>query len=318
MSRYWLMIPFAASAWLGPWLGGPYAYLTPAFAFGLIPLGDRLLRGRVPARSSSSGARTSDGLLYLYAAFHCWLIPWACLRFAGAPLDDAGLLLSVSLVSGGLGITIAHELIHRRSRLERAIGELLLVFVCYGHFAVEHVFGHHLNVATPRDPVSAPRGVSLYRYYPRAVLGSFASAWRLRPGRVLRTTLASVAVAAALGGWGGPRALAFFLLQSLIAFSLLEGIDYVEHYGLRRREISPGRYEPVGPNHSWDSQGFLTDSILINLQRHSDHHLHPLKAFPMLEPQPRAPQLPYSYPLMILVALVPPLWRRMMDPRLGS
>ncbi|MGZ8274719.1 MAG: alkane 1-monooxygenase, partial [Burkholderiaceae bacterium] len=236
--------------------------------------------------------------------------------------------VAVGTVTGGIGITIAHELGHRASRLDRAIAKALLVSVAYGHFFVEHVRGHHVRVATPEDPATAPRGMSVYRFIVRSVVGSFAHAWRLegmrlhRTGRsawhfsnwVLTGSLLWVALLGAAWWAAGANAALLFALQSVWAFVLLEIINYVEHYGLQRRRVD-GRYEPVREGHSWNADFTVSNWVLFNLQLHSDHHAHMNKPFEQLRTIATAPQLPAGYPAMVLLALVPPLWFAVMDSR---
>lgn len=246
-----------------------------------------------------------------------------------APGELLVFAIAVGTVTGGMGITIAHELGHRSSRLDRAIAKALLVSVMYGHFFVEHVRGHHVRVATPDDPATAPRGMSVYRFIPRSVIGSFIHAWRLERMRLARLqrpawhpsnwvltgsvlSLVLLAVAAAVAG---PHGALLFAIQSAWAFVLLEIINYVEHYGLQRRRID-GRYEPVREEHSWNADFAVSNWVLFNLQLHSDHHAHMNRPFEELRTIPDAPQLPAGYPAMVLLALVPPLWFSVMDRRL--
>lgn len=235
--------------------------------------------------------------------------------------------LAVGTVTGSLGITIAHELGHRSSRLDRFIAKALLVTVCYGHFFVEHVRGHHVRVATPEDPATAPRGMSVYRFIVRSVIGSYLHAWKLeamrleRKGRrawpenwVLVGTLLSLALAVAAGWAAGVHGVALFVLQAAWAFVLLEIVNYIEHYGLQRRRLD-GKYEPVREEHSWNADFTVSNWILFNLQLHSDHHAHMERPYEALRTVPGAPQMPAGYPAMVLLALVPPLWFATMDPR---
>lgn len=239
--------------------------------------------------------------------------------------------LAVGTVTGGMGITIAHELGHRASRLDRAIGKALLVTVAYGHFYVEHVRGHHVRVATPEDPATAPRGMSVYRFIPRSVIGGFIHGWRLerlrlqRRGRsawdpsnwVLTGSLLSAALLAVAWVAAGPKGALLFALQAVWAFVLLEIINYIEHYGLQRRRID-GRYEPVREAHSWNADFTVSNWVLFNLQLHSDHHAHMNKPFEQLRTVVDAPHLPAGYPAMVLLALVPPLWFAVMDRRVPA
>ena len=247
-------------------------------------------------------------------------------RSAGDWAAVFALGIAVGIVTGSQGITFAHELGHSRRRLDRLMGWLLMSSVNYSHFMVEHYRGHHSRVGTPDDPASARRGESLWRFLPRTLAGSWRSAWRLeaRQLRQLRrpwarspllwATLAQVVWLSAIAAiWGG-SALLFWLVQSAYAVFLLETINYIEHYGLQRRQVD-GRTEPFGVGHAWNADHHLTNLFIINLQRHSDHHMHAWKAYPELAALP-GPQLPTGYTGCLMLASVPPLWFRTMHPRL--
>ncbi len=247
-----------------------------------------------------------------------WLVIWAvdtAVMPAQSPGAWVALLFAVGSIHGAIGITYAHELVHRSRRVERLLGDVLLATVSYPHFAVEHVYGHHRHVATPADPATAQLGEGFYHFWPRTVWGGMRHAWTIRPRTVSRYigTMAAV-YAAVLWHWGA-EGLVFFVLQGVLAFTLLEAINYVEHYGLQRRELAPGRYERVGPAHSWDSSHRISNWLLINLARHADHHLTASRRYQALASQEQAPQLPAGYATMVLLAFVPPLWRKVMDPR---
>ena len=204
--------------------------------------------------------------------------------------------------------------------------------VTYPHFCVEHVEGHHRNVGTPADPATARLGESVYRFVPRSVLGGLASAWRIERRRAARLglrrwswrdrrvrmgllTAALYAAVALAFGWAG---VLFFAAQSAVAVGQLEVINYLEHYGLSRREVGPGRYERVGAEHSWESAHRLTAWYLFNLPRHADHHARASRPYWNLDHSEASPQLPWGYSTVFLMALVPPLWRRVMDPRVPA
>lgn len=245
----------------------------------------------------------------------------------GTVLEVAGWVVSLGVVTGGTGITGAHELMHRKSRFYQAVAELLMAEVLYAHFCIEHILGHHRNVATPVDPASARKGESVWRFLPRTIVGGAISAWRLETTRVrakslpwwqdrrIRHPVLTAALLAAVGFGFGVAGLLVFATQAAIAVFLLEVINYVEHYGLARNESSPDRYERVQPHHSWNSAHRLTAWYLFNLPRHSDHHFLASRPYPVLRHFENVPQLPSGYPTMVLLALVPPLWRRVMDPR---
>lgn len=322
-----------ASAW-GPW--GHWAALV--LVFGAIPFLDVLL-GEATANPSPEELRRPG----LAAAHRFWLylmlpVLWGTTLWGAwvAGTQDlgwsawVGLVLSLGVCSGGIGITFAHELIHRPHPWDRRLGQLLLLNAAYLHFATEHVFGHHARVATREDPASARRGESLYAFLPRSVWGSWRSAWRLEASFLARRGLGPwhwrnpmlwglglpLACAMALGaGWGWLAGLTF-LAQAGVGFVLLEAVNYLEHYGLERAwPEGQTRPEPVGIHHSWSTPRRLTNAFLINLQRHSDHHVFGAKPYHELLHLPESPQLPTGYAGMILLALVPPLYFRVMDPR---
>ncbi|MGL5912469.1 MAG: alkane 1-monooxygenase, partial [Phycicoccus sp.] len=236
--------------------------------------------------------------------------------------------VTVGIVSG-IGINAAHELGHKREDLEHWASKLALAPSWYGHFFVEHNWGHHKRVATPEDPASSRLGESFYRFWPRTVFGSLRSAWQIerrrleRKGRsvlspanrVLQAWSFSVVLWAVALGLGGPQVLLFLVVQAVVGLTLLEAVNYVEHYGLLRQRDEHGRYERVRPVHSWNNNHVVTNLLLYQLQRHSDHHENPARRFVALRHVDEAPQLPAGYAAMILLALVPPLWRRTMDHR---
>lgn len=242
--------------------------------------------------------------------------------------------LALGIPTGAIGITFAHELIHQRNKWERWLGEWLLISTAYGHFATEHVYGHHITVATPKDPVSARKGQGFYSFFVQAVVGTFLSAWEIERGRLERCGLPvwhhtnpwwryMLGLAAWLafaywlaGGWG----VFLFFVQCFMAVYQLEAVNYVEHYGLTRKYLGGGKFEHVQPHHSWNAAHKVSNWMLINLQRHSDHHFRPDRRFPLLQHYSwnEAPQLPHSYPAMVAVALNPPLWFWIMNRRVDK
>ncbi len=254
----------------------------------------------------------------------CWF--WG--RGELSLLASVGLSLTVGCVAG-IGINAAHELGHKRDALERWLSKLALAQSGYGHFFVEHNRGHHVRVATPEDPASARFGESFYRFFPRTVVGSFRSSLALERERLARVgksfwTLDNDLLSA----WGmsallfggllasfGLGIAPYLLIQALLGIALLEVVNYLEHYGLSRKRDPQGRYERCRPEHSWNSNSLCTNLFLYHLQRHSDHHAHPMRRFQALRSFDEAPNLPSGYATMLLLALVPPLWRRVMDPR---
>lgn len=247
-------------------------------------------------------------------------------------VEIAGITLLLGTSGGSLAMVAAHELVHRREAWLRGCGVALLLLVNNPHFRIEHVYNHHKNVGTPRDPATARLGESVFAFVQRSIAGQYLSAWRVETDRLRRRGHAPfgprnrmiqylammLAVNVGVGlifGWLG---LGIFLVQSYLALNALEIINYTEHYGLARREIAPGKYERQGPQHSWNSAHFATDYGLFKLGRHSAHHMDAHLPYPDLYNEADAPQLPMGYAGCYLMAMVPPLWRKVMDPRVAA
>ncbi len=264
-------------------------------------------------------------LQYASLVFACWLWSHGDLSV----LDKLGLTLTVAMVSG-IAINTAHELGHKRDSLERWLSRIALAQTGYGHFYIEHNRGHHVRVATPEDPASARLGESFYAFWPRTVVGSLRSSWALEKIRLARLERSAWSARNdLLGAWAmtvvlfgalvavfGVTILPWLLLQAVLGFSLLEVVNYLEHYGLLRQHREDGRYERCRPEHSWNSNNVASNVLLYHLQRHSDHHANPIRRYQALRHVDEAPQLPTGYAGMIVLATIPPLWRRVMDRRL--
>ena len=246
-------------------------------------------------------------------------------------VDKIGLALSIGAI-GGIGINTAHELGHKREANERWLAKIALAPVFYGHFYIEHNRGHHVRVATPEDPASSRFGENFYEFWPRTVAGSLKSAWHLEKKRyarkkthpfhlgndVLNAWLMTIVLWGGVIAWQGVGVLPFLVVQAIVGFSLLEVVNYMEHYGMLRQKVGTGerqRYERVDPSHSWNSNNIATNVLLYHLQRHSDHHANPTRRYQTLRDFEESPVLPTGYAGMIVLALFPPLWRRVMDKR---
>ncbi|MCV7091705.1 alkane 1-monooxygenase [Mycobacterium interjectum] len=345
--KYLWLLAAAVPALVFPcWAGaqhtsfGGFWWGVPILAFVIIPVLDHLMGPDVVDNPDESvlawlgSNRFYRWATYLYLpnqylslVFACWVWSgggWVAMGF----VDKVGLMATVGLV-GGLAINAAHELGHTRVEAERRLSKVALAQTCYGHFYVEHNRGHHVRVATVEDPASARLGEHLYAFIPRSVFGGLRSAWQLEADRlagsskprwslrndILNGWLISVALFTVLSVWFGPVVLPWLIGQAIIGFCLLETVNYMEHYGLRRQKLPSGRYERVQPAHSWNSNSVITNVLLFHLQRHSDHHANPLRPYQVLRHVDEAPQLPSGYSAMLLLALLPPLWRRVMDPR---
>ncbi|MGV0154045.1 alkane 1-monooxygenase [Rhodococcus sp. GB-02] len=277
---------------------------------------------------------------YIYIPFQLASLVLACYLWSATDLSwlgidgglglisKIGLAISIGCVAG-IGINTAHELGHKKDDLERWLSKITLAQSFYGHFYIEHNRGHHVRVATPEDPASSRFGESFWTFLPRSVWGSLRSSWSLEKARldrlgkkpwtirndVLHSWLMSVALFGVLVAVFGLSVLPFLVLQAVFGFCLLETVNYLEHYGLKRRRLDSGRYERAAPEHSWNSDHICTNIFLYHLQRHSDHHANPTRRYQTLRSMDGAPNLPSGYASMIMLAYVPPLWRKIMDPK---
>jgi alkane 1-monooxygenase len=248
--------------------------------------------------------------------------------------EQIALFFGIGVVTGTIGINYSHELMHQRNRVERFWADALLAMVLYSHFRSEHLLVHHRHVATPKDTVTAHYNEGFHRFYPRVLIGSLRSAFKAEAAMLARKgqpwhhlsnpffkywalIAICLVLAFALGGWWG---VFLFWIQAGVAIWQLELVNYIEHYGLTRRYLGGGKYEHVQPHHSWNASHKASNWLLINLQRHSDHHYKPDRRFPVLQTyaDDEAPQLPFGYPIMTMAAMFPPLWRRLMNPKVRA
>jgi alkane 1-monooxygenase len=329
-------LPFLAWGLVHVTGSAAFWFYGPVLVFGIFPLLDLAIG--MDARNPPDSVikwleqdRYYRWCTYLYLpiqyaglVFACWL--WSNGQLS--TLESIGLALTVAMVSG-IAINTAHELGHKRASIERWLSRVALAQSGYGHFFIEHNRGHHVRVATPEDPASARLGESFYAFLPRTVIGSLRSAWELERVRLARLRRSpwtpnndilgawamSVVLFAALVAIFGVIVLPYLLLQAAVGFSLLEVVNYLEHYGLLRGKRDDGRYERTRPEHSWNSNSAASNVLLYHLQRHSDHHANPIRRYQALRHVEEAPQLPTGYAGMILLALIPPLWRHTMDHR---
>lgn len=322
-----------ACAITGHWV---FLWFAPIFIHGIMPVLDWAF-GEDFSNPTEAVVEKLDkdiyyrALVWAYVPFQlagtvygAWLaasqdIPW---------YGFIGLVLSVGAYNG-VGIATAHELGHKKEALDRWLAKLALAPTMYGHFYVEHNRGHHKRVATPEDPASSRMGESFWAFLPRTMWGSLTSAWELEKERLnrqgksvwhysndnLQAWAISLALYGALVAWLGWGVLGFLLLQGVYGASMLEVVNYLEHYGLLRQKDANGRYVRCEPQHSWNSNHIVGNILLYHLQRHSDHHAHPTRRYQALRHFGEAPQLPSGYAGMITLAYFPPLWFALMDKR---
>jgi alkane 1-monooxygenase len=315
---------------------GAFWFYGPVLVFGIFPLLD-LVIGMDATNPPDEVIKALEQdryyrwCTYLYLPVQyaglvlaCWL--WSSGKLS--TVEDIGLATTVAMVSG-VAINTAHELGHKRANSERWLSRVALAQSGYGHFFIEHNRGHHVRVATPEDPASSRLGESFYSFLPRTVLGSLRSAWELERVRLARMERSpftpandiltawamTVVLFAALTAVFGLTVLPYLLIQAVLGFCLLEVVNYLEHYGLLRQHRDDGRYERTRPEHSWNSNSSASNVLLYHLQRHSDHHANPVRRYQALRHVEDAPQLPTGYAGMIVLAVIPPVWRRVMDHR---
>ena len=315
---------------------GVFWWFAPLFLYLIIPIADFVIGEDRSNPPEAAVPRLEKERYYRYATYlavplQYLSLLWGC--WAVATLDLAwwaylGAAVSVGIVSG-VSINTGHELGHKTDGFEQWLAKIALATSAYGHFFVEHNRGHHVRVATPEDPASSRMGESFYAFLPRTVIGSLRSAWEIEARRLernghgvwsihnhnLQAWAMTVALFTGLTAWFGWIVLPFLLIQAVYGFSLLEVVNYLEHYGLRRQKQDSGRYERCQPRHSWNNNHTVTNLLLYQLQRHSDHHANPTRSYQALRHFDEAPQLPTGYAGMITLAYVPWLWYRVMDPR---
>ncbi len=335
---FWVSLLLLPLAWLAAFSGGWSLAILPVFTWYLFALAD----GVTGLNLENADPETDEQDLYWYRFITILWVPLQFITIFGliwyatgtdhlSTFEKIVLFFGIGVLSGTVGINYSHELMHQKNRLERTLGDLLLAMVLYSHFRSEHLLVHHRYVGTPRDPVTARYNEGFHRFYPRVLLQCLRSAFRAEKDMLVRKDLpwtdlsnpffrywalqaAMLILALILGGWGG---VGLFIVQASTAIWQLELVNYVEHYGLTRKHLGDGKYEHVKPQHSWNAAHKASNWLLINLQRHSDHHYKPDRRFPLLQnyTEADAPQLPYGYPVMTVLAMMPPLWRRYMNPR---
>lgn len=338
---FWVSMLLIPLAWIGAVVGGWTILLLPLATWYLFSILDVLI-GR---NSENFDPQTDESELGLYRLVTIVWVPaqfitlFGVLYYITATDDMSGfaqwlMMATIGILTGTIGINYSHELMHQKPRAERFMGDVLLAMVLYSHFRSEHLLVHHRYVGTPRDPVTARYNEGFYRFFRRVLIDCIVSSFKAEQAMLARKgkpwtslenpfwrywllELAFIVLAFAIAGWWG---IFLFLTQAFVAVFQLELVNYVEHYGLTRKHLGDGKYEHVLPRHSWNADHRASNWLLINLQRHSDHHYKPDRRFPLLQTyaESDAPLLPYGYPIMTLVALVPPLWRRRMNPRVKA
>ena len=335
---FWLSLGLVPLAWVGAFYGGWSLLIVPVTTWYLFAALDAALG----LNTENADLSANDDDMYWYKMITVIWMPVQFVMLTSllwyvpqaehlSTLERIGVFFGVGVITGTVGINYSHELMHQKDKIERWMADVLLAMVLYSHFRSEHMLVHHRYVATPRDPVTARYNESFYRFYPRALRQSLFSSFSAEKAMLARKDLpwtnrsnpfwrywalqlTFFVLAFALGGWSG---VGLLVIQASVAIWQLELVNYVEHYGLSRKHLGEGKYEHIHPHHSWNAAHKASNWLLINLQRHSDHHYKPNRRFPVLQNYgpDDAPQLPFGYPLMTILAMMPPVWRRVMNPR---
>ena len=340
-----LILP--ALLFLGMQWGGPFLWMIHIFVFLLVPLMDYVIqkdKANVPAAevSESMKAQFYKLITFIWVYVQLAVLIWGFYVVSTQELSMISWIAfatGMALITGGIGITVAHELGHRTEKIEQTYSKILLMTVCYMHFFIEHNRGHHVRVATPEDPATSRKGETFYAFWWRSVTQGYLSSWHLEAERLKKKgqglwslsnqmiwfqilPLLFIAFLFGLCSYLGGRLVwevpAFFFIQSILGFSLLELVNYLEHYGMQRKRLPSGQYEKVTPLHSWNASQLVSNFLLFQLQRHSDHHASAHKRYQVLDHNEDSPQLPAGYSAMIILAFIPPLWFAVMDPRLAE
>lgn len=315
---------------LSMFLPGIGAYSLPIYAFGIIPILELLL----PADASNHSEEKLEVLksdwrydiqLYLIFAAQVGMIVMLCLmpqNKDATTFEIIGRIWATGIACGVLGINVAHELGHRHKKHEQLMAKILLLTSLYMHFFIEHNRGHHKHVSTPNDPATSRLGEPLYVFWWRSVWGSYKSAWQIENKRLRKlgkpifslanemliyqiVQIALVGFICIVSGW---LIMLYFIISAILGFLLLETVNYIEHYGLVRKQLPNGAYEAVQPHHSWNSDHLLGRLLLFELSRHSDHHYRAARKYQTLRHMAHSPQMPTGYPGMMVLATIPPLW----------
>lgn len=326
------IIMFISFHYLGYW-----SFFAFVFVYGFIPAMEFIFTGTAENFTAVEEAEERKDIYYDLVIYSMVPLQFTILglylwTITSQPLqwyEYVGITTAMGLSCGALGINVAHELGHRTKKHEQFMAKLLLLSTLYMHFFIEHNRGHHKNVSTPLDPATSRLNQTIFAFLPTSIFGGWMSAWHLEAHRLkktkqnfwnpihnemLRFQLIQIAFITAIYlvfGWIGAVG---FIASSIIGFSLLETVNYIEHYGLMRKQLPNGAYEKVKPHHSWNSGHELGRIFLFEVTRHSDHHFNPSRKYQILRHFEAAPQMPTGYLAMIPLTFLPPLWFKIMNP----
>ena len=327
-----LFIPLVIIAWL---IGGVSIALIPLYGYFSVSLLDFVFGSAEQKEIRSNDDKRYSFILWIWPIVQFFLIFGSITAICNSNdwglLEAIFLMISLGIITGAIGITFAHELMHKKSKLSKLLCDFLLGMVVYGHFRTEHLLVHHRFVGTKIDAVTARFNENFYSFFIRVLPGCYISAWKVERERLLKRKkkvfnlknpfwiyfgliVFFITISFIIGGLFG---ILLFLIQALIAIIHLEVVNYIEHYGLSRKLLNNGKYEMTKPHHSWNANHTVSNLLLINLQKHSDHHYNPGKSYQLLNSfdSNTAPQLQFGYPIMVLLSLFPNFWKKVMNPK---
>jgi alkane 1-monooxygenase len=319
-------------------MNGWYTFLPLFLFFGIVPVLEFLFKPTAENFNKEQEQIEKENKMYTYILYltvpvqlyFLYLFFYAIQEPHLTTFELIGRLFGMGLMSGTLGINVGHELGHRNNRFDQFLGEILLLSSINTHFLPYHNAGHHFNVATPKDAATARKNELIYSFWIRSHFTSYKQAWQLEnkrlklsgrswfhyQNRMVIYTLLNIILLSSIFYFFGLSVLICFVIASIIGILLLESVNYIEHYGLSRKQSESGRYEKVKRTHSWNSDHVIGKLMLFNLSRHSDHHYNGSKQYQILKSLPESPQMPTGYPGMVILALVPPLWFSVMHTKL--
>lgn len=336
--KYLLAFTIPIIGIIGIHLGGLFTYSAFLFAFVAIPIIESLLPIDTKNYDTDSITRRNknmlfDFLLYLNVPIVYGTLLNSLYRITNQPLqlhEIIGMTLSLGVILGANGINVAHELGHRKTLSDKILAKILLIPSHYTHFFIEHNHGHHVHVSTPEDPSTAKYNQNLYSFWIQTVTGTYIKAWQIQTrlnkinnrsflslkNDMFWFTLIQIAYLFLIYTYFDFLGLLFAVFSGIVGFLLLETINYIEHYGLKRKQLPSGRFERVNETHSWNSNHVIGRIILYELTRHSDHHYKSQKKYQILEYHDISPQMPYGYPTAMVLSFFPPLWFAIMNKRI--
>ena len=321
-------------------MNGLGTYFALVFVFAFIPLLEFLFTGNENNLTELEEAialedKTYDYIIWSLVPMQVLTLVYFLVRISDPSVfyyEKVGMMTAFGISCGVLGINAAHELGHRVTKHEQLMSKILLCTTLYMHFFIEHNRGHHKNVSTDEDPASSRYGENVYAFFVRSVRDSWLSAWQIEKKRlekaqqnfwswhnemlVYQIIQAALLVIIALSF--NVEIMFWFFNSAIMGFLLLETVNYIEHYGLRRQKVTDKQYEPVLPIHSWNSNHTLGRVLLLELTRHSDHHYKATRKYQILRHFDNSPQMPSGYPAMMLLSLVPPLWFKVMHRQIAA